>query len=193
MVCGVFSLLLRGKSGASWSAPLVHPLTQCFEQPLVQTVLGRLSVMDAFGRISSSTCLCRAVRTWNSGLRLRPRIFQSFGVWVLPVEYAVFSGRVRCLVPQWIHVLREAFGEFHMLMLRVAVSLSAVRTLNLDIISTSSPWWRCWIFRRILRHFSCSSGCPGVERQFVELSSAHNCECSRPPGGAGVAGSLTPR
>ena len=33
----------------------------------------------------------------------------------------------------------------------------------------------------------------GVERQFFELSSAHNCECSRAPGGAGVAGSLTPR
>ena len=37
-------------------------------------------------------------------------------------------------------------------------------------------------FRRILRHFSRSSGCPGVERQFFELSSAHNCECSRAPG-----------
>ena len=36
-----------------------------FEQPLVQTVLGRLSV---------------AIRTWKIGLRLRPRIFQSFGV-----------------------------------------------------------------------------------------------------------------
>ena len=33
-------------------------------------------------------------------------------VWVLPVEYAVFSGRVRCLVPQWIHVPREALDEF---------------------------------------------------------------------------------
>ena len=37
-------------------------------------------------------------------------------------------------------------------------------------------------FRRILRHFSRSSGCPGVERQFFELSSTHNCECSRAPG-----------
>ena len=46
-------------------------------------------------------------------------------------------------------------------------------------------------FRRILRHFSRSSGCPGVERQFFELSRAHNCECSR-AGGAGVAGSLLP-
>ena len=48
-------------------------------------------------------------------------------------------------------------------------------------------------FRLILRHFSRSSGCPGVERQFFELSSAHNCECSRAPGGPRVAGSFTPR
>ena len=37
-------------------------------------------------------------------------------------------------------------------------------------------------FRRILRHFSRFSGCPRVERQFFELSSAHSCECSRAPG-----------
>ena len=49
------------------------------------------------------------------------------------------------------------------------------------------------LFRRILRHFSRSSGYPGVERQFFELSSAHSCECSRAPGGAGVARSLTLR
>ena len=34
-------------------------------------------------------------------------------------------------------------------------------------------------FRRILGHFSRSSGCPGVERQFSEPSSTHICECSR--------------
>ena len=40
--------------------------------------------------------------------------FSPAGVWVLPVEYVVFdfSGRVRCLVPQWIQELREAFDEF---------------------------------------------------------------------------------
>ena len=38
------------------------------------------------------------------------------------------------------------------------------------------------LLRRILRHFSRSSGCPGVERQFFEFSSAHNCECSMDPG-----------
>ena len=30
-------------------------------------------------------------------------------------------------------------------------------------------------------HFSRSSGCPGVERQFFEPSSIHTCECSRAP------------
>ena len=49
---------------------------------------GCLSVMEAFGRISSSSLpLRRAVRNWKSGLCLRPRIFQSSGVWVLLVEY----------------------------------------------------------------------------------------------------------
>ena len=37
--------------------------------------------------------LRRAIRTWKSGLCLRPRIFQSFGVWVLPLEYVVFGTR----------------------------------------------------------------------------------------------------
>ena len=37
--------------------------------------------------------LRRAIRTWKCGLRLRARIFQSFGVWVLPLEYVVFGTR----------------------------------------------------------------------------------------------------
>ena len=47
--------------------------------------------------------------------------------------------------------------------------------------SSMTIWGSEGLFRRILRHFSRSSGCPGVERQFFELSSAHNCECSRAP------------
>ena len=48
------------------------------------------------------------------------------------------------------------------------------------------------LFRRILRHFSRSSGCPGVERQF-----SRNCECSRAPGvpespGVSLPGDSTP-
>ena len=37
--------------------------------------------------------LRRAIRTWKSGLCPRPRLFQSFGVWVLPLEYVVFGTR----------------------------------------------------------------------------------------------------
>ena len=99
MGCGFFSLLLRGKSGATL-------LPSGLEQLLVQTVLGRLSVMEVFGRISSSTCLFVApLALGNLDFDLRLRIFQSFGVWVLLVENVVFLGRVRCLIPQWIHVL----------------------------------------------------------------------------------------
>ena len=38
-------------------------------------------------------CLCRAIRTWKSGHCLYPRVFQSFGVWVLPLEHVVFGTR----------------------------------------------------------------------------------------------------
>ena len=37
--------------------------------------------------------LCRAIRTWKSGLYLRPCVFQSFGVWLLLLEYVVFGTR----------------------------------------------------------------------------------------------------
>ena len=70
--------------------------------------------------------LRRAIRTWKSGLFLRPRIFQSFGVWVLPLEYVVFSGRVLCLVQQWLHVLREAFGELHIFSVRCTQTLGVL-------------------------------------------------------------------
>ena len=146
------------------------PLTQCFEQPLVQTVLGRLSVMKAFGRIFSSTCLCRAVRTWKSGLFSLALV--SFSSWVFgcclwSTSYWIFREILRAphLVRQWLLVLREALTNFNIFYVAVnsdpeafglhfsngevstvdassCSSLSAVRTLNLDIISTSSPWWR---------------------------------------------------
>ena len=63
--CGY--LLVDERQERSWLVLLllVYPLTQWLEQPLVQAVHGcRLSAMEAFGRISSSTCLpCRVVRT----------------------------------------------------------------------------------------------------------------------------------
>ena len=76
--CGVFSWLPRGKSGAYWYAPLVYPLTQWLEQPLVQTVLGPPVSHGGFWKyFLFYVPLRRAVRTWKSGLRFCPRIFQS--------------------------------------------------------------------------------------------------------------------
>ena len=160
MGCGFFSLLLRSKSGASWSAPLVHPLTQWL------------------GAAAGADCAWLPVRHggfWKNFLFYVPLPrYSHMEIWTLPLPsylsvlrcLGVASGarciRDACLVQQWIHVLRVAFGEFHIfstcgalrswrsspfrrmekcaqLMLRVAVSLRAVCTLNLDIISTSSP------------------------------------------------------
>ena len=76
------------------------------EQPLVQAVCGcRLSVVEAYGIISCSTLLCRrAVRTWRSGLCLRPCIFQSlvYGCCLWSTAYGFFGTRG----------LREALDEF---------------------------------------------------------------------------------
>ena len=50
--CGFFSLLLRGKSGASWSAPLVYPLAACQswrlleEFPLLRSFSSRYSHLE---------------------------------------------------------------------------------------------------------------------------------------------------
>ena len=105
----------------------------------------------------------RAIHTWKSGLCLRPRMFQYFGVWVLPLEYVVFGTRAlldstmdTCsterLLANFTYFLRVVHSDpwcsspfrrmekCAQLMLRVAVSLNAVRTLNLDIISTSFPF-----------------------------------------------------
>ena len=101
--------------------------------------------------------LRRAIRTWKSGHCLRPCIFQSFGVWVLPLEH-VFVTRAwfnsgymfyEWLLANFTYFLRVVHSDRGVppfrrmekcaqLMFRVAVSLRAVRTLNLDIISTSS-------------------------------------------------------
>ena len=173
------------------------------EQLLVQAVLGNQSVMEAFGRIPSSTCPSSRyshLEIWTSpspsylsvlrclgvpsGVR---RIFGTRALHGSTVDTCFTGGywrtshifSVRGTQTRGVLSPLRRMEKCAQLMLRVAVFLRAVRTLNLDIISASSPWWRCWVFRRILRHFSRSSGCPGVERQFFELSSAHTCECSR--------------
>ena len=156
MECGFFSLLLRSKSGASWSAPLVHPLTQWLGAA-AGADCAWLRLLEEFPLLRA---LRRAIRTWKSGHCLRPRIFQSFGVWVLPLEYVVFGTRAwfnsgymfyERLLANFTYFLRVVHSDpwcsspfrrmekCAQLMLRVAVSLRAVCTLNLDIISTSSP------------------------------------------------------
>ena len=168
MGCGFFSLLLRSKCGASWSAPLVHPRTQWLGAAAGADCAWLKVRHGGFWKNFLSTCpLTRYLHleTWTSPLP--SCIFQSFGCLGVALEYVVLSGRVLCLVQQWIHVLREAFGELHNFLrvvnsdprrllsipqngevctvdARVAVSLRAVRTLNLDIISTSSPCDGVW-------------------------------------------------
>ena len=152
MGCGFFSLLLRSKSGASWSASLVHPLTQWF------------------GAAAGADCAWLPVRHggfWKNFLFDVP-FAALFAPGNLDFAFALVSSSPSvfgcCL---WstlysAHVPREAFGDLHIfstcgalrpvaflsilrrmekcaqLMLRVAVFLRVVRTLDLDIISTSS-------------------------------------------------------
>ena len=121
------------------------------------TVLGYQSVMEAFGRISFYVLL--AARFAHGILDIAFTLV-SFSLRCLGVALStLYSGRV--LGSTVDTCLREAFGELHIfstcgalsswlsspfrrmekcaqLMLRVAVSLRALRTLNLDIISTSS-------------------------------------------------------
>ena len=113
MECGFFSLLLRSKSGASWSAPLVHPLTQWL------------------GAAAGADCAWLLVRHggfWKNFLFFVP-FAALFAHGNLDIAFALvsfspsvfgcclwstsYSGRVLCLVQQWIHVLREALGELH--------------------------------------------------------------------------------
>ena len=166
MGCGFFSLLLRSKSGASWSAPLVHPLTKWLgEQLLVQTVLGYQSVMEAFGRIFSSTCrsphyshleiwtlpspsylsVLRCLGVASGVRRIRDACFAWFNSGYMFYErlLANFTYFLRAVHSDpWRSSPFRRMEHCAQLMLRVAVSLRAIRTLNLDNISTSSPWWR---------------------------------------------------
>ena len=76
----------------------------CYSQPLVQAVRGcRLSVMEAFGRISSSalpaSSRCSHLENWFSFALAS--LLAWFGVWVLPVKYSVLdaSGDPACTSP----------------------------------------------------------------------------------------------
>ena len=77
---------------------------------------GCLSVMEALGRISSSTLpLVALFALGNLDFAFALVSFSPSGVGVLPVEYVVFSGRVRCLVQQWIHFPRDWTNFTHFL------------------------------------------------------------------------------
>ena len=97
MGCGFFSLLLRSKSGASWSASLVYLLPSGWSSCWCRLCLATSPSWKLLEEFPLLRALRRAIRTWKSGLCLRPRFFQSFGVWVLPLEYVVFSGLVLLL------------------------------------------------------------------------------------------------
>ena len=85
-------LLLRSKSGASWSASLVHPLTQWFGAAAgadcAWLPVGHGGFWKNFLFYVPFAALFAPGKL---GLCLRPRIFQSFGVWVLTLEYVVFG------------------------------------------------------------------------------------------------------
>ena len=138
MGCGFFSLLLRSNSGASWSAPLVHPLTQWL------------------GAAAGADCTWLPVSHggfWKNFLFYVPFVADACFAWFnsgymfygrLVANFTYFS--VRCTQTRGVLSPFRRMEKCAQLMLRVAVSLRAIRTLNLDIISTSSPWWRCWVF-----------------------------------------------
>ena len=89
--CGVFSLLLRGKSGALWSAPLVYPLTQWLGAAAGAGCARVLPVsLEGLWKNFLFYVLCVAL------FALGNRDFVSFipsGVWVLLVECVVVGTR----------------------------------------------------------------------------------------------------
>ena len=82
------------------------------EQPMVQAVHGCcLSVLEASGRISCSTCCmsrCSYLEIWTLPSPSYLSVILVYGCCLWSTSY---SGRVRCLVQQWIHVLWEAVDE----------------------------------------------------------------------------------
>ena len=93
--CGVFSLLLRGKSGALWSAPLVYPLTQWLGAAAGAGCARVLLVsLGGFWKNFLFFVLCVALfALGNLDFAFALVSFSPSGVWVLPVEYVVFGTR----------------------------------------------------------------------------------------------------
>ena len=135
----------------------------------MQTVLGYQSVMEAFGRISflrASSSRCSHLVIWTLpspsylsvlrclGVACGVRHILTHALLGSTVDILFTGGFGRISLFSTCGELRSEAFSLHsyrmdkcaQLMLRVAVCLRAVRTLNLDNISTSSPWWRCRAF-----------------------------------------------
>ena len=99
----------------------VYPLTQWLGAAAgagCARVLRSVSLRSYWMISSSVSCRCSRcshLEIWTS--RLLPSYLSAL-VWCLCVACGVRRigsfARVRCLVQQWIHVLREALGEFHL-------------------------------------------------------------------------------
>ena len=152
------------REGASDSVPVLRQgrggrwLGCGCSQPPVLTVPGFLSVMEASGRISFSSWPF-AARFAHGNLDIAFTLVSfSPSVYGCCLEYVVFGTRAWfnsgymftrgfwrtshifyvCALSSWLSSLFRRMEKCAQLMLRVAVSLRALRTLNLDIISTSS-------------------------------------------------------
>ena len=115
MGCGVFSLLLRSKSGAFWYAPPVYPLTQWLGAAagagcarVLPVSLGGLWKNFLFFVAVSSRCSHLEIWTWPSPMYLSVLVY---GCCLWSTAYG-FSGRVRHLVQQWIHVYKWLWTNF---------------------------------------------------------------------------------
>ena len=92
MECGVFSLLRQ-----EWCFLVCSSGLPSYPVAWSRLCGCRLSVLEAHGRISCSTLPCRrVVRTWKSGLRLRPCIFQSLVYGCCLWSYSVWIFRDSC-------------------------------------------------------------------------------------------------
>ena len=176
-VCWCGSLLVAERQERSWLVRfLLYHLTQWLGAAAGAGCARVLPV--SLGGLWKNFLFCVAclvaVRSWKSVHFYFA--FVSFshcsGVWVLPVDYTVldFSGRVRYLVRQWMHVLRGPWKNlhifydavnsnpeaFHSRCFWLQVCLARLARWNLDIISSSSPFFgqfaaifaaQCSIFR----------------------------------------------
>ena len=122
--CRIVDASVASTAGHTWkldTTSRASRLWQFLVRCLGVLFMGRLCAGAAlcqptavFARISSSTSICsRCSHLENWTLLFFPRIFQHwFGVLGVACgvqRFGFFSGRVRYLVQQWIHVLREAF------------------------------------------------------------------------------------